>query len=96
MNTRETMLERLVMTAGSCMFFCGMLMLGPLGFLFLLGLFYAMLVQNFALGLMIAVLLCTPAIFGITWAALALATVIRERIAPASEAAAIAVTHTEV
>jgi hypothetical protein len=96
MNTRETVLERMVMAAGSCMFFCGMLMLGPLGFLFLLGLFYAMLFQNFALGLIIGFLLCTPAIFGITWAALAWSTALRERMAHVTEAAAVAVTHTKV
>jgi len=96
MNARGTVLERLAMTAGSCMFFVGILMLGPLGFLLLLGLFYAMLVQNFALGLVVAVLLCTPAVFGTAWAALAWTAVLRERMAPVSEAAAIAVTHTEV
>lgn len=96
MNTRETMLEKLAMAAGSCMFFCGMLMLGPLGFLLLLGLFYAMLVQNFALGLMIMVLLCTPAIFGIIWAALAWTALIRERMVPVSEAAVVTVTHADV
>jgi hypothetical protein len=96
MNTTETGLERLAMISGSCMFFCGMLMLGPLGLLLLLGLFHAMLVRNFALGLMMAALLCTPTIFGIAWAALAWTAVLRERMAPVSKAAAIAVTHTEV
>jgi hypothetical protein len=96
MNTSGTVLEKLVMTAGSCMFFFGILMLGPLGFLLLLGLFHAMLVQNFALGLIVAVLLCTPAIFGIMWAALAWTVLIREQMAPVSEAAVVAVTHTDV
>ncbi len=96
MKTREIVLDKLVVTAGSCMLFCGILMLGPLGFLLLLALFYAMLVQNLALGLMVTVLLCTPAIFGAMWAVLASIAAVLERVGPVSEAALITVTHADI
>ena len=96
MKTRETVLDKLSVTAGSCMIVCGFLMFGPLGFLLLLALFYAMLIQNLALGLFITVLLCTPAIFGAMWAVLAWAAALLERVAPVSEAALVHVTHTDI
>jgi len=96
MKTRETVLDKLVVTAGSCMIVCRILMLGPLGFLLLLALFYAVLVQNLALGLMITVLLCTPAIFGAMWAVSAWVAAVLERVAPFSEVALITVTHADI
>ncbi len=96
MNARETILEKLAVTVGSCMLFFGILTLGPLGFLLLLGLFYAMLTQNFALGFMVGALLCAPAVFGIMWAGLAWPAVLGERMAPAPETATVAVIRTDV
>jgi hypothetical protein len=96
MKPREAVLDKLVVTAGSCMIVCGFLMLGPLGFLLLLALFYAMLVQNLALGLLITVILCTPAIFGAMWAVLAWVAAVLERVAPVSEPALITVQRADI
>ncbi len=93
MRPKETVLDKLVVTAGSCMLVCGTVMFGPLGFLLLLALAYAMLVQNLAMGLIITVILCTPAIFGVVWAILAWTAALLERVAPVSEGAFVRVTH---
>ena len=93
MKPKETVINKLVVTAGSCMLVCGAVMFGPLGFLLLLALAYAMLVQNLAMGLIVTVLLCTPAIFGVVWAISAWTTAIQERVVPVSEGALVTVTH---
>ncbi len=93
MNKRGTVLERMVLATGVPMLISGLLILGPLGFVLLLGLFYAMLVQNFALGVVCGLVLFTPAILGVTWAPLSWTALIRERLAtrPLSEEAAVSV-----
>jgi ABC-type transport system involved in multi-copper enzyme maturation permease subunit len=95
MNKRGTVLESMVLAAGVPMLMSGLLIFGSLGFVLLLGVFYAMLVQNFALGVVCGLVLFTPAILGVTWAPLAWTAVIRERLAtrPLSEEAAVSVTR---
>jgi len=95
MSKRGSVLERMVRATGVPMLICGLLILGPLGFALLLGVFYAMLVQNIALGVVCGLVLFTPAILGVIWAPLAWTAVIRERLAtrPLSEAVAVSVTR---
>ncbi len=93
MKANETRLDKVRVAAGSCMFFCGAVMLSPLGFLLLIGLFYAMLAQDFALGLLITIIVCAPIIFGVIWAVLACIAALREHFALVPKTALVTITH---
>ncbi len=81
MKISDTALEKAATDAGTWMFMTGVLILGPVGFLLLVVLFYSMLVENLALGIVSGLLVASPAILLAIWASLKWTSVIRERFA---------------
>jgi hypothetical protein len=85
MQNRDNHLEKMALGAGTWMLISGVLILGPVGFLLLLAVFYSMMVQNLALGVVAGLLISSPVIlFGI-WASLKWTAVLREHVARKAE-----------
>jgi len=83
----SSLLEKTALDTGTWMFMTGVLILGPVGFLLLLVLFYSMLVENLALATVTGLFYVSPMIFLAIWASLKWASVIRERFARKATAA---------
>ena len=81
MTASNSPLEKTAMNAGTWMFMTGVLILGPVGFLLLVVLFYSMIVQDLALGIVTGLLYASPMILLGIWASLKWTSVIRERFA---------------
>ena len=77
----SSLLEKTALDTGTWMFITGALILGPVGFLLLVVLFYSMLVENLALGTVSGLLFASPMILLGIWAPLKWTSVIRERFA---------------
>jgi hypothetical protein len=85
MKNREDLLERAALGTGTWMLMTGVLILGPVGFLLLLALFYSMMVQNLALGVIAGLILFSPLIFLGIWAPLKGTSVLRQHFVRKSE-----------
>jgi len=79
MTANHSFLEKTALGTGTWMFITGALILGPVGFLLLVVLFYSMLVENLALGTVSGLLYASPMILLGIWAPLKWTSVIRER-----------------
>ncbi len=79
MKTSNALLEKAAQFAGAGMFITGALILGPVGLLLFLGVFYSMMVQNLAMGVVTGLLCASPMIFLVLWASLKWASVIQSR-----------------
>ena len=79
MKASNSLSEKMALDTGTWMFITGVLILGPVGFLLLLVLFYSMLVENLALGIIAGLLFASPMILLGIWAPLKWTSVIQER-----------------
>ncbi len=79
MTANNSFLEKTALDTGTWMFITGALILGPVGFLLLLVLFYSMIVENLALGTVSGLLYASPMILLGIWAPLKWTCAIRER-----------------
>ncbi len=85
MKNDDNLLEKAALRTGTWMLMMGVLILGPIGFLLLLIVFYSMLVQNLALGLVAALIFFSPLIFLAIWAPLKWSLVLRQEFAQKTE-----------
>ena len=60
------------------MLIAGVLILGPVGFLLLLAVFYSMMIQNLALGIVAGLIFSSPLILLVIWTPLKWTAVLRE------------------
>ena len=81
MKASNSLLEKSALDAGTWMFMTGVMILGPVGFLLLVVLFYSMMDENLALGIVSGLLCASPVILGGIWASLKWTSVIQERFA---------------
>ena len=95
MKASNSLLEKTALDTGTWMFITGALILGPIGFLLLVILFYSMLVENLALGTVTGLLYASPVILLGIWAPLKWTSVIRERFARKAALALAALPITE-
>ena len=79
MGNIDNRLERAALGAGTWMLIAGVLMLGPVGFVLLMVVFYSMMFQNLALGVVAGLLISSPLILLAIWAPLKWTAVLRER-----------------
>jgi hypothetical protein len=79
MKSADNLLETAALGTGAWMIIMGILVLGPVGFLLLLTVFYSMVVQNLALGVIAGLFFFSPLIFLIIWASFKWASVLRQR-----------------
>ncbi len=79
MKTSDSLLERAAEAVGTGMFMTGVIILGPVGLLLLLVVFYSMMVRNRALGIVTGFVCASPVILLVIWASLKWTSVIRER-----------------
>jgi hypothetical protein len=79
MSAPETGIVRLAEAIGTWMWIAWAIFLGPGGFLLLLGVAYAMHVQNLALGIVSGILLFLPLVLTVLWAPLGWFAVLHER-----------------
>ncbi len=85
MKNDDNLLEKAALRTGTWMFMMGVLILGPIGFLLLLIVFYSMVVQNFALGIIAGMIFFSPLIFLAIWAPLKWTSVLRQEFAQKTE-----------
>lgn len=85
MKNMDDLLEKAALGAGTWMLIGGVLILGPVGFLLLLAVFYSMVVQNLALGVVAGLLVASPLILLGIWAPLKWTAVLRRRVARKAE-----------
>ncbi|MEW6348332.1 MAG: hypothetical protein AB1646_04680 [Thermodesulfobacteriota bacterium] len=88
MRTNQTTLAGASTTVGGWVFISITLLLGPLGFVLLAGMAYAMYSQNLALGLVCGLLVLTPFLLTLIWVPLAGAAWLLDRPEPKREFAA--------
>ena len=81
MNENETALKSSAFCAGMLMFVSWIIVLGPVGFLLMCGLTYAMYFSNLALGIVCGLLLFSPLLVAAVWLPLCGAALIEERSA---------------
>jgi len=67
MNSIEEVLNQLVEKTGTWMFIAWSIVIGPVGFILLCGLAYAMYSSNLALGIVCSILACSPALLLAIW-----------------------------
>ncbi len=67
MRTAETTLGTVAAALGSAMVMAWFLVLGPIGFLLLVAMAYAMMVQNLALGMVCGLALASPFVLTALW-----------------------------
>ncbi len=79
MKKADNLLETAALGTGTWMIVMGILVLSPVGFLLLLIVFYSMMAQNFALGVIAGLIFFSPLIFLMIWACFKWASVLRER-----------------
>jgi len=80
MKTTETALNSASMKVGAWLFLCGVLIMGPLGFVLLCALAYAMNFSNLALGVVCILLLASPLVLLAVWVPLMGTAYIMERL----------------
>lgn len=80
MEKTETTWKRMAENVGAWLFISWILIVGPVGFVLLSALAYAMHFSNLALGIVCVLLLCSPLLFLAVWIPLAGAAVIAERM----------------
>ncbi len=85
MKNRDNLLERAALGTGTWMLMTGVLILGPVGFLLLLAVFYSMMVQNLALGVIAGLIFFSPLIFLAIWAPLKWTSVLRQHFVRKTE-----------
>jgi len=78
MKAAETAIVRLGEAMGTAMWIAWAIFLGPVGFVLLLGIAYAMDVQNLALGIVCGILLFLPVVLTILWSPLGWFAVLHE------------------
>ncbi len=88
MRTNETTLVGASTTVGGWVFISMTLILGPLGFVLLGGMAYAMYFQNLALGLVCGLVVFAPFLLAAIWVPLAGAAWLMGRLEPKREFAA--------
>ncbi len=79
MKTSDCLLEKTAQAVGTGMFITGVMILGPVGFLLLVVVFYSMMVGNLALCIVTGLLCASPVILLGIWASLKWTSVIQER-----------------
>ncbi len=79
MKTSNDLLEKAAEFAGAGIFVTGAVILGPVGLVLLLCVFYSMRVGNLAMGVVTGLLSASPVIFFGIWASLKCASVIQGR-----------------
>lgn len=79
MKNTDDLLEKAALGTGTWMLIAGVLILGPVGFCLLLAIFYSMMVQNLALGVVAGLMAASPLILLGIWAPLKWTAVLRER-----------------
>ena len=79
MKNTDDLLEKAALGVGNWMLIAGVLILGPVGFLLLLAVFYSMTTQNLALGIIVGLIFFSPLILLIIWTPLKWTAVLRER-----------------
>jgi hypothetical protein len=79
MENMDNRLEKAALGTGTWMLIAGVLILGPVGLVLLLAVFYSMMFQNLALGVVAGLLLSSPLILLGIWAPLKWTAVLRER-----------------
>jgi hypothetical protein len=84
MGDEETAVQRLTPGIGAAMFVSWLLFLGPVGLVLLLGLPYAMIVQDLALGIVCGLLLAIPLVLTALWIPVAFFGLLREKKAPST------------
>ena len=84
MRAEDTAVQRSPSGIGAAMFVSWSLFLGPLGLVVLLGVAYAMVVQNLALGIIGGLLLATPVVLAAAWIPVAFFALLREKSAPST------------
>jgi hypothetical protein len=90
MGDEDTAVQRSASTIGAAMFVSWFLFLGPVGLVLLLGIPYAMIVQDLAFGIVCGLLLVIPVVLTVAWISVTLFAFLRERsrsTAPTSDAA---------
>ncbi len=85
MGNIDNRLEKAALGTGTWMLIAGVLMLGPVGFLLLLAVFYSMMFQNLALGVVAGLLIASPIILLAIWAPLKWTAALRERVGKKAE-----------
>jgi len=85
MKIADNLLETAALGTGAWMIITGILVLSPVGFLLLLVVFYSMVAQNLALGIIAGLIFFSPLIFLVIWASFKWASVLRERAVRKSE-----------
>jgi hypothetical protein len=78
MKNKDDLLEKAALGVGTWMLLAGVLILGPMGFLLLLAVFYSMTTQNLALGIIVGLIFFSPLILLIIWTPLKWTAVLRE------------------
>ena len=84
MRAEDTAVQRSTSGIGAAMFVSWSLFLGPLGLVVLLGVAYAMVVQNLALGIVGGLLLAAPVVLAAAWIPVAFFALLREKRAPSA------------
>ncbi len=84
MGAEDTAVQRSTSGIGAAMFVSWMLFLGPVGLVLLLGIPYAMIVQNLALGIVFGLLLAIPVVLSAVWIPVAFLALLREKRAPST------------
>jgi|WetSurMetagenome_2_1015567.scaffolds.fasta_scaffold756497_2 hypothetical protein len=84
MGDEDTAVERSTSGIGAAIFVSWSLFLGPVGLVVLLGVAYAMVVQNLALGIIGGLLLATPVVLSAAWIPVAFFALLREKRAPST------------
>ncbi len=79
MKNTDDLMEKAASGAGTWMLITGILILGPVGFLLLLAVFYSMMIQNLALGIVAGLIFSSPLILLAIWTPLKWTAVLRER-----------------
>lgn len=85
MRHKDTEEEKLTSGIGATMFVAWLLFLGPVGFLALLGIAYAMVVRNLALGIIGGMLLATPVILTAVWIPVAFFVLLKQKWVPSTQ-----------
>ena len=85
MKNTDDLLEKAALGAGTWMLIAGVLILGPVGFLLLLAVFYSMMIQNLALGIVAGLIFSSPLILLVIWTPLKWTAVLRERFGSKAE-----------
>jgi hypothetical protein len=81
MGDKEIAEKRITSQIGASMFVAWLLFLGPAGLLVLLGVAYAMVVENLALGIVGGLLLAIPVILAAGWIPVVFFALLRDRTA---------------